>query len=118
MKAVLGARQGYPSVCYVLGFPIEVGFLVCGLAFACCLASFCQAEPHVDEVIGDHAQSNPSPHATLTAIATPAQSVPSLENADPAFASGAPALTFLERPCFLMGPPLLAPRVPVEQPLT
>jgi len=72
-----------------------------------------QAEPHVDEVIGDHAQSNPSPHAVLTAIATPVQSVPSLENADPAFASGAPALTLFERALFLMSPPLLAPCIPV-----
>ena len=59
-------------------------------------ASFCQAEPHVDEVIGDHSQSNPSPHAVLAPIATAVQPVPPLENADPAFAARAPALTFLE----------------------
>ena len=62
----------------------------------------CQAQPHVDEVIGDHAQSNPALHAFLAPVVTPVQSVPPLQNADSAFASGAPALGSFERWFFLM----------------
>ena len=61
-----------------------------------------QAEPHVDEVIGDDTQSNPALHAVLTAIVTSIQSMPPLQHADSAFASGAPALGSLERAFFLM----------------
>src|ERR1700761_9609228 len=113
MKPVCGARQGHARSCYVLEFRTKARFWCRALAFDRCLASSRQAESHVDEVIGDHAQSNPSPHAALTAITAPVQAVPPLENADPAFACGSPALTFFEGSFFLMAPPLLASRVPV-----
>jgi hypothetical protein len=40
---------------------------------------------HVDQVIGDNAQSDPAPHAVLAAITASVQSVPPFENTDPAF---------------------------------
>src|SRR4051812_15264069 len=76
-------------------------------------ASFRQAEAHVDEIVGDDAEPNPSLHTVLTTIEAPVQTMPPLKNADPAFASRAPSLAFFEGSFFLMGPPLLAAGVPV-----
>src|SRR3989475_11313979 len=43
------------------------------------------------EVVRNHAEPDPALHSTHAAIATPRQSVPVLEDADSAFATGPPA---------------------------
>jgi len=49
--------------------------------------------PIFDEVVGDHTQTDPSPHAIHSAIPASRQSVTPFDGADPAFASRAPHLT-------------------------
>src|SRR3954462_7007083 len=66
----------------------------------------CQMMPYVDQIVGDHPQTNPALPAFLPAIQTPIPSVPSFENADPSFAASSPALTLFEPALFLLGSPL------------
>src|SRR5262249_28999021 len=49
--------------------------------------------PHVDQIVGDHTQSDPPSHTILTAIPAPIQSVPAFQNTDSTFAAGSPLLT-------------------------
>src|SRR5262249_22817801 len=49
--------------------------------------------PDVDQIIGDHTQSDPSSHAILTSIPAPIQSMPALQNTNSTFAAGSPLLT-------------------------
>jgi len=55
----------------------------------------------VDEVIRDHAESGSALHSAGAFISATVESVPSLEYADSAFASGSPLLPLLE-PAFLL----------------
>ena len=50
----------------------------------------------VDHVISHDTQTDPAFHSLSTFVAGPIQSVPSFEDADAAFASGAPLLRFFE----------------------
>src|SRR5688500_16011164 len=51
---------------------------------------------HVNQGIGENAQSYPSLHPVLASIAAAVESMPPLEYTDPAFAASPPALRFLE----------------------
>ena len=48
--------------------------------------------PHGDQVVRDHAESDPTSYSFQSAIATPAQPVPPFQNADSPFAAGPPSL--------------------------
>src|SRR5947209_1337547 len=50
----------------------------------------------VDQIVGQHAQSDPALHSLATAIQTAPQSVPPLHHADTSFAACAPTLRLLE----------------------
>src|SRR5262249_24107364 len=56
---------------------------------------------HVDEVVGNHAQSNPSPHAIMAAIATPFQSMSAFQNTDSPLTACSPLLTLSKPPRLL-----------------
>src|SRR5262249_27851032 len=47
----------------------------------------------VDQIVGDHTQSDPSFNAILTAIPAPIQSMPAFQNTDSTFAACSPLLT-------------------------
>src|SRR5262245_53923757 len=51
-----------------------------------------QSPPKVDQIVGDHAESNPSIHSVLATIATPIQSVSPLQDADSTFTARLPLL--------------------------
>src|SRR5207253_7775272 len=55
-----------------------------------------QNSSDVDQIIRNHAQSNPSLHAIIAAISTSIQTMPSFEHTDPAFATGSPCLSLTE----------------------
>ena len=50
----------------------------------------------MNDVVGDHAQPDPTPDAVRSFVERPLQSMPPFENADAAFAAGAPFLKLLE----------------------
>jgi len=50
----------------------------------------------VDEVVGDHSKADPASHAIETAVSAARQTMTAFHGTDPAFASRAPRLTFLE----------------------
>ena len=56
---------------------------------------------NIDEVIGDHAESDPAPHPVIALIQASVESVPPLEHADASFASRPPFLSSL-KPAFLL----------------
>jgi len=62
-----------------------------------------EGSPHIDEVVGDYAESCPSFHSANALVPASAESVPLLEHADASFASGSPFLTSL-KPAFLLLP--------------
>src|SRR5215470_8438442 len=57
--------------------------------------------PHVDEIVGDHSESDPSVHSILTSIATAIQSMPAFQNTDATLAAGSPLLA-LSKPSRLL----------------
>src|SRR5215470_15911747 len=57
--------------------------------------------PHIDEIVGDHSESDPSVHAILTSIATSIQSMPAFQNADSALTTCSPLLTLSKPPRLL-----------------
>ena len=63
-----------------------------GLLLWPCLALFGQELADMNQIIRDHAPSNPSFHPVYASVTTPPQSLSSLENTDPPFASHPPAL--------------------------
>jgi hypothetical protein len=60
-----------------------------------------EGSPHVDEVVGDYAESSPPFHSANALVPATVESVPPLEDADASFASGSPFLTSL-KPAFLL----------------
>src|ERR1051326_3078101 len=60
-----------------------------------------QNSSDVDQIVGNHAQSDPSFHAVVAPISTPIQPVSSFEHTDPAFASSSPGLCLSEPSLFL-----------------
>src|ERR1700730_14262323 len=50
----------------------------------------------VDQIVGDHAEANPSVHAVDAMVATAAQAVTTFEHTDATFAADAPALAATE----------------------
>jgi hypothetical protein len=62
--------------------------------------------PHVDQVVRDYTESNPSIHSILATIATPIQSVSSFQNTDSSFTAGSPLLSF-PKPARLLSLPTL-----------
>jgi hypothetical protein len=60
-----------------------------------------QNSSDIDQIVGNNAQSNPSFHPIVAAVATPIQAVTSFEHADSPFASGAPSLRPSEPALFL-----------------
>jgi len=69
------------------------------------LSHFCrlkgQNSSDIDQIIRNHAQSNPSFHAVIASISTTIQTVSSFEHADPAFATCSPGLRST-KPSFLL----------------
>src|SRR6266478_2105942 len=61
----------------------------------------------MNDIVGDHSESDPAPDAVRSWIAGSPQAVPASENTDPAFTTRAPFLKLLE-PTLLL--PLLAGR--------
>src|SRR3989475_4409644 len=72
-----------------------------------------EASAHLDQVIGDHAESDPAFHAVESSVAATTQSVAALEHADAPLASGPPSLAGAEPTLLLPSPALLAARAPV-----
>src|SRR5207249_8157784 len=60
-----------------------------------------QNSSDIDQIVGNHAQSNPSFHAVIAPISTAIQTVSSFKHTDPAFASGSPSLG-LPKPSLLL----------------
>jgi hypothetical protein len=60
-----------------------------------------QNSSDIDQIVGDHAQSDPSFHAIVAAIATAIQAMTTLEHTDPSFAPCPPSLR-LSEPAFLL----------------
>src|SRR4029077_7755639 len=56
----------------------------------------CEVRADVDQVVGDHSESDPTLDAGRTLVAATVQSVAPLENADASLTSGAPLLCCLE----------------------
>src|SRR5688572_23173214 len=73
-----------------------------------------QRPPDVDQVVGQHSHANPSLHSFHPAIQASAQSMPPLQDTDPALTSGAPSLRFLEPPALLLVLALLAGGVAIR----
>jgi hypothetical protein len=68
----------------------------------------------VDEVVGDHAESDPPPHPLESVIAAARQSMASFEDTDPSLTSSPPLLPLLE-PTLLLPPASLgAARIPIR----
>src|SRR5437879_473192 len=72
-----------------------------------------EAPADLDQVIGDHAESDPAFHAVESSVAATTQSMAALEHADAPLASGPPSLARAEPTLLLPSPPLLAARAPV-----
>ena len=68
----------------------------------------------LDDVVGQHAESDPPLDTFGAAVTTAAQAVASLQNADATLASRAPPLSFLEPAALLQLHSLLASGVPVR----
>ena len=60
-----------------------------------------QSSTYVDEVVGDHAESDPALHADLASVAATVEPVPPLDHTDAPLASGPPFLAIAE-PAFLL----------------
>ena len=73
-----------------------------------------QMPPDVDQVVCDHAQSDPPSHAQESVIATARQSMAAFENTDPSFTSGPPLLPLLEPTLLLPSAPFGAARIPIR----
>jgi death-on-curing protein len=67
-------------------------------ARACLL---CQVGTDMDDVVGDHAESDPAPNAVRSFVERSPQPMPAFENTDAAFTAGAPFLKFFEPTLFL-----------------
>src|SRR2546426_7625751 len=72
-----------------------------------------RAPADLDQVISDHAESNPAFHAVESSVAATTQSMAALEHADAPLASGPPSLAGAEPTLLLPSPALLAARAPV-----
>lgn len=69
--------------------------------FANSVFAFCQNRAYVDEVIGEHAQSDPSLHSALAPVDAAPKTMPPLEDTDAALAARPSSLSFFE-PAFLL----------------
>ena len=57
---------------------------------------------NIDEVVGNHAKADPALHPDLTLIPAAGETMPPLDDADAALASGAPFLTIAEPTLLLL----------------
>src|SRR5262245_33693110 len=75
-----------------------------------CLTLPGQEFAYMNQIIRDHAPSNPSFHSIHPSVTTPPQPMPSLENTDPPFASHSPTLrTAKPTLLLLLGSALISP---------
>src|SRR3989449_8796190 len=72
-----------------------------------------EAPADLDQVIGDHAESDPAFHAVESSVAATTQTMAALEHADAPLASGPPSLAGAEQTLLLSSPALLVARAPV-----
>jgi len=81
MFAIEGCGRSYQTQCNVL-LREEIRFadhvLSCNFRLSVSRGSVCQAQTHVDQVIGNNTQTDPALHAIEPAIETAVQPVPSL----------------------------------------
>src|SRR5258705_2362308 len=61
-----------------------------------------QHSADVNEVVADHAESNPALHSTITFVTATVQSMPPFHHADASFATGSPFLAVSEPALFLL----------------
>src|SRR4051794_34362983 len=74
----------------------------------------CQCLSYVDQVVGDHAESDPALYAFGTSVAASAQSMAALDDADTSFAAGSPRLRLPEPAALFELFPLRTMRVSVR----
>src|ERR1700730_17008511 len=65
-----------------------------------CNSQGCAAD--VDEVVGDHAETNPALHAGVAFVATAVETMSAFDDADAALTAGAPFLALAEPALFLL----------------
>src|SRR5437764_9217664 len=75
---------------------------------------WCQAGRNINQIVCDHAQSNPALHSGKAAIQTPAQSMSPFQRADPSFTTGPPLLPSPEPTTLLYMAPLFTACVSVR----
>ncbi|SRR6266567_6329926 len=76
-----------------------------------------ESSTDIDQVISDHAQTDPSLHS-VSFVTASTQSVPTFEYADSSFATGFPLLSFAEPAFLLISAPFRAPGGAIGQKLS
>ena len=66
----------------------------------------CESRSNVVQIIGDHPQADPSLHSGVAPVGAAAKTMPALQHADAALATGPPLLSFFEPAAFLLALPL------------
>lgn len=72
-----------------------------GERLLCGFSLLIDGSPDVDEIIRDHAQSDPPLHSVHALIAAAVETVPPFQHANASFAAGSPLLSLFE-PAFLL----------------
>ena len=92
--------------------------LPCGLFGLCGLFGY--SASNVDEIVGDHAEPDPTLHSVITFVSAATETVSLLGHADPSLASGSPFLALRNQRffCSRLGSALLVDRLGTQTRLT
>ena len=63
---------------------------------------FADGEADIDQVVGDHSETDPALHPIITSIAATVEAVATLADADAALAPGAPSLNLTHDDVLIM----------------